>query len=101
MAFDKPKTSSSARGYGYAHQQERKRRAARHQPTDPCARCGRPLGPMGSWLHLDHDEHGGYLGFSHGMTCNVSAGGSKGARTTNAQRKVRRVTPQRTSRPWL
>ncbi len=35
-----------------AHQKARKTWAARHRPTDPCARCGQPLGPMGPWLHL-------------------------------------------------
>jgi hypothetical protein len=50
---------------------------------------------MGPWLHLDHAEHGGYLGFSHGLRCNVTAGSRKGARTVNAQRKA-----TRTSRRW-
>jgi hypothetical protein len=47
---------------------------------------------MGPHLHLDHAEHGGYLGFSHGhrcptcgRKCNVGAGASKGARIANAR----------------
>jgi hypothetical protein len=72
--------------YGWAHQQERARRAARHQPSDLCVRCHQPLGPMSKRLHLDHAEDGTYLGFAH-EGCNRSAGASKGARTTNARRQ--------------
>lgn len=93
MSFARGKGRGSK--YGAQHQAERRARAAGHQPTDPCVRCGHPLGPMGPHLHLDHAEHGGYLGFSHGgrcpicrKRCNVSAGASKGARTTNARRRT-------------
>jgi hypothetical protein len=44
---------------------------------------------MSPHLHYDHDERGGYLGFSHAH-CNRSAGASKGARITNAKRKQQR-----------
>jgi hypothetical protein len=32
---------------------------------------------MGPWLHYDHNEAGGYLGFSHAH-CNNRAGAIKG-----------------------
>ena len=83
------------RGAKYAaeHQAARRTWRARTTPATPCVRCHQPLGPehkltrgrkVGLW-HLDHDEHGGYLGFSH-ATCNTSAGAAKGARITNAKR---------------
>jgi hypothetical protein len=53
--------------YGTAHQAARRAYAAKHQPDDPCVRCGHALGPIGPWLHLDHNaQRTGYLGFSHG-----------------------------------
>lgn len=59
--------TTTARGYGAPHQAERRAAAKHHNPADPCARCGHPLGPMGPWLHYDHDDtRTGYLGFSHG-----------------------------------
>ena len=84
----KPKTSSTARGYGKAHRLARAAAALRHTPTDPCVRCGHALGPMGPWLHFDHNEsRSGYLGFSHGgpcpvcgKRCNMDAGAAKGRR---------------------
>lgn len=87
--------------YGTAHAKARKAAAARHQPTDPCTRCGHPLGPMGRWLHYDHaDNRGaGYLGFAHGSPCpycrrrcNQRAGAQQGARTANARRRATRLT---------
>jgi hypothetical protein len=88
--------TSKGRGdrYGSEHQRERRQRAARHTPADPCSRCGHPLGPMGHWLHLDHDEIGGYLGFSHGSRrcpvckrrCNLRAGAQKGQRKASGAR---------------
>jgi hypothetical protein len=73
---DRTQTRTGGR-YDTRHQQARKAAAKQHQPTDPCARCGQPLGPMGRWLHYDHDETGGYLGFSHSR-CNLRAGAQKG-----------------------
>jgi hypothetical protein len=83
MAFTKSK--GRAAKYGAQHQAERRARAARHKHTDPCVRCKRPLGPMSPALHLDHDEHGGYLGFAHD-DCNRKAGARKGARVANTRR---------------
>ncbi len=62
-----------------------------HHPSDPCARCGHALGPMGSHLHYDHDDRDPtrttYLGFSHGRSpcpecgakCNELAASRAGA----------------------
>lgn len=63
--------------YGRQHREKRDAAARRHHPNNPCARCGNPLGPMGPDLHYDHDETGGYLGFSHAQ-CNIRAGAIKG-----------------------
>lgn len=81
MPFDRHDLATTTeRGYGYAHQQARKAWAKRHRPSDPCARCGLPLGPMGSHLHLDHNaDRTGYLGFSCG-DCNRRAGAVEGQR---------------------
>ena len=53
--------------------------AARHHPDHECTRCALPLGPMGPWLHLDHDDHDRSVvnGFAHAL-CNVTAGARKG-----------------------
>jgi hypothetical protein len=67
-----PWSSSKLRGksYGHEHAKARKAAAARHDPTDPCVRCGHPLGPMRPGLHYDHNrDRSGYLGFSHGTPC--------------------------------
>lgn len=90
------KGSSAARGYGIEHVRARKAAAARHQAMDPCVRCGRPLGPMGSWLHYDHnDDRTGYLGFAHAR-CNRREGARQGrrAQVLRASRTPRpKVTP--------
>jgi hypothetical protein len=87
--------STTARGYGRDHQRARKQAAQQHKPTDPCARCGHALGPMGTWLHYDHtDSRDDYLGFSHGSRpcpvcgrrCNIRAGAQKANR--NSRRRV-------------
>ncbi len=91
MTWATPKTSSAQRGYGAAHNKARAAAALRHQPSDPCARCGLPLGPMGPWLHWDHtNTRDGYLGFSH-KRCNIRAGARKGARVRNRRAKLRKI----------
>ena len=80
MTWRGPRTkgSTSDRGYGTAHAKARAAAAARHNPADPCVRCGKRLGPMGPWLHYDHNAaRTGYLGFSH-ASCNVKAGAKVG-----------------------
>jgi hypothetical protein len=100
MTWAIPKTSSAQRGYGTAHSKARAAAALRHQPSDPCARCGHALGPMGPWLHWDHnDQRTGYLGFSHGRRrcpycgrkCNIRAGAIKGARVRNRRARIRKI----------
>jgi len=98
-----PRNTTQA-GYGNPHQKARREAAKRHQPTDPCARrndpnirCTQPLGPMGPWLHYDHDgSRTGYLGFSHGV-CNRKAGAIEGNRR---QRIKLRSTYRAQSRAW-
>lgn len=88
MTFPKVKANTTDRGYGSPHVKARRAAAKQHRPTDLCARCHRPLGPMGPWLHYDHtDARDGYLGFSH-ASCNRKAGARKGARVVN--RKAQR-----------
>lgn len=99
MAWRTPTASTKARGYGSAHTKARAAAAKVHREDDPCVRCGHPLGPMGPWLHYDHNnQRTGYLGFSHGSRCpwcgkrcNVKAGASKGARVANYRRKIRKL----------
>ena len=90
--------NTTAAGYGSSHIKARKAAAAIHRPTDPCSRCGHPLGPMGPWLHLDHTtDRTGYLGFAHGSRpcptcrtrCNITAGAREGNRRQRATRTRR------------
>jgi hypothetical protein len=92
MTFPTRKAKSNARGYGQAHKQARATAAKYHKPSDPCARCGHALGPMGPDLHYDHnDTRTGYLGFSHGhrrcpvcgRRCNIEAGARAGRAKSN------------------
>lgn len=77
------KASSAQRGYDTEHRAARKKAAAAHKPTDLCCRCRRPLGPMGPWLHYDHNaSRTGYLGFAH-AACNRKAGAREGRRRQN------------------
>jgi hypothetical protein len=85
--------------------------ARRHKPTDPCARCGHELGPMGKHLHYDHADDGiGYLGFSHGTPCpvcgekcNLQAGAVKGSAIAHGTPTGHLSPPPtcRQSRRWL
>lgn len=87
---DKQQTRTGGR-YDYRHQQARKAAAAHHHPDDPCTRCHQPLGPMGPWLHYDHNDTGtGYLGFAHAH-CNTTAGARLGNQRQRQQRRPRRL----------
>lgn len=72
--------------YGSAHKRAREAGLSQLPPGSPCVRCGHEMWPAADVLNLDHDEDGGYLGFSHsspcrtcGKRCNQSAGGIKAA----------------------
>jgi hypothetical protein len=73
--------------YDSAHQAIRRALLAGASPADPCARCGRPLGPDPANVHLGHDDDhpGAYSGLEH-KRCNESAGGRKG----NERKRERR-----------
>lgn len=58
--------------YGAEHQQLRAATVDSYVGR-PCARCGQPLFPP---MDLDHDEAGGYLGYSHAV-CNRRAGAAR------------------------
>jgi len=87
--------STTARGYGHEHMKARRAAAARHTPTDPCTRCGQPLGPMGPWLHYDHTpDRTSYLGFAH-AACNRQAGAVAGNRAQRARKATVRPVRRR------
>lgn len=87
-----PRVSGSAaqRGYGPAHQAERKRRLAAYRPGDLCAMGGEPLpyprAIAHDWLDLPHDHiNGGYL---PGLSCrahNRADGAQRGNRMWQRQ----------------
>jgi hypothetical protein len=93
-ARSRPGGSKTAAKYRHDHVKARREAAARHDPSDPCTRCGHPLGPMGRWLHYDHSDDGSYyLGFAHGSPCpwcgkrcNQSAGARVGRERQNVIR---------------
>lgn len=93
----RPKTNTTERGYGSAHQAERKRRLPRYTEHDPCGRCGRPLGPDRRRWHLPHSEdRTHYLPGFWCAPCNWQDGAQRGARIANRRRgQARHVTPLR------
>lgn len=101
MAFRPPTLSSTQRGYGADHKKARAAAAQDHKPSDLCARCHKPLGPMSPALHYDHNgARTGYLGFSHAR-CNSRAGSREGRRRQSTKPMPRLVTPPlKTSRAW-
>lgn len=93
MGFPRVKASTTARGYGAAHQRERKAKLP-HAYGTSCVRCHRTM-HHGQALHYDHnDARDGYLGFSHRL-CNLKAGAREGNRRS---RGAKRIMP--TSRSW-
>jgi hypothetical protein len=68
---DRARGTSTARGYGSAHQRARAQAIAAYLPSDPCARCGRPLGPVPELLDLGHldSDRSQYSGLEH-RACN-------------------------------
>jgi hypothetical protein len=83
--------STSARGYGWAHQKLRARLIQRMRDGDPCAECALPMW-HGTPLDLCHDhDNGGYKGLGH-ASCNRSEGASRGNRD--------RLTTTHHARDW-
>jgi hypothetical protein len=84
------KRGTTARGYGWRHQQERKRWAPLVAAgLGVCVRGGHPIPPGMPW-DLDHtDDRTGYLGISC-RRCNRQAGARRG----NAARSTRRVNSE-------
>jgi hypothetical protein len=84
--------STTARGYGWSHQRLRAALIAAYSPTDPCWRCGFPLGPWPQLLDLGHvdGDKTRYAGLEH-RRCSRSAG----ARYGNQLRGRRRITSRR------
>jgi hypothetical protein len=70
---------TTARGYGWAHQQLRARLLAVYSPADPCWRCQRPLGPDPELLDLGHvdGDRTRYRGLEH-RWCNRATAGRAG-----------------------
>lgn len=84
---NRSKASTTARGYGSAHQRERRRWAAVVDAGNAyCWRCGGHIPPASRW-DLGHDDHDRtiYRGPEH-TGCNRSAGARKGG-----QRKALRA----------
>lgn len=93
--------STTARGYGAAHNRRRKSDQELVEAGGAvCWRCGRPIVPMkllrrdgrmvSNW-HLGHDDDDRtvYRGPEH-EKCNLRAGGRQGARETNRKRRGKR-----------
>ena len=91
-----PKASTAARGYGLAHQQERRRWEPKVDAgLVDCARCHQPIEPGRPWDLGHNDERTAWTGPEH-VTCNRKAGGANGAAVTNAMRRK----AVRQSRDW-
>lgn len=97
--------STTARGYGWPHQQARADAIKRMRDGTPCTRCGQPMHRAESKLiDLDHtDDRAGYRGLAHAR-CNRQAGQAKGVARRRAKRSRarREQQPQRVvnSRVW-
>jgi hypothetical protein len=67
---DRQRGTTTQRGYGWAHQQQRASDLAAYDPDQPCPRCGQPLGDDPSRLDLGHTpDRSGYEGLTH-LACN-------------------------------
>ena len=90
--------STTARGYGNAHQVLRKRIARLVESgLATCSRCGQPI-LVGQLWHLDHDDTEGahragwYRGPSH-ASCNNRAKNKKAANIQQAQQTQQKRAP--------
>lgn len=85
--------TTTQRGYGQAHQAERKRWAPIVQAGNAvCARCQKPLAPDEPYDLGHTDDRTTWQGPEH-RRCNRAAGGTNGARVTNTARTT-------TQRDW-
>lgn len=98
----RPTGSTTARGYGWTHQAERRRwEPVVDSGSALCVRCGRPIIPGTRW-HLDHTEDKlGYLGPAHAR-CNLSAAGKRGNEVKHAKQTLEWLwsSPRAASREW-
>ena len=72
MHENQRRPSATARGYGRAHQAERRAMAEVVDEGTTCARCGRPIEPGQAWDLGHTDDRQGYVGPEH-ATCNRAA----------------------------
>jgi hypothetical protein len=73
--------------YDRTHQAIRRGLLATYAPTDPCWRCGFPLGPDPSRIDLGHRDDGpGWAGLEHAY-CSRAAGARKGNKRRRARRE--------------
>jgi hypothetical protein len=83
------------RGYGYHHQQERKRWVVKVEAgLVDCARCRGRINPEEVWQLGHTDDRTAWSGPEHAY-CNQAAGGRNGAAVTNGKRAALRH-----SRSW-
>lgn len=86
-AYEAKRGTSTARGYGSAHQRRRAMHQARMDAGARyvCPRCGTPILPGQPWdLGHDDDDRTRYVGPEHSGPCNRAAGGARGAATRSA-----------------
>jgi hypothetical protein len=109
VAYDHPphnnvasvRRSTTARGYGSAHQALRKKVAALVASGNAvCWRCGRPILPWMQW-DLGHDDFDRsiYRGPEH-QRCNRSSAASRGNRMRGKRRQQRTLKVLDDSRVW-
>jgi hypothetical protein len=67
-AKSRARGTTTARGYGHQHQQRKAQDEATTLPTDPCPKCGLPLGPP-PWDQGHTDDRLDYQGPTH-PACN-------------------------------
>jgi hypothetical protein len=86
---------SAPGAYAGPHRSIRRALLAVSAPSDPCWRCGLPLGDDPAKIHLGHrDDRASYAGLEH-KTCNEQAGGQLGAARRRAKREgITRMTAE-------
>ena len=89
MGKDKSRLAKTTdRGYGWKHQQERKKWARiidTGAAVIPCARCGETIKAGTKWELGHTEDRSRYSGPEH-FLCNRQAGGKKGAEIANSKR---------------